>query len=289
MNTHPLVRASGRLLLAAALYATAGRANGERRPRLGSQQAKALWDQCRAKRKGGNHRGSLALVHRLLRSFPDSHIYLEFEAENYGLLGDARSEAAAWELYMQVAPFPTTACPQLGRAYSRLGFSDKAFEAHRRCLSLYPSNPDLMLYYALALQGRDRPDEAEKLYREILADYPGYHDAAIGLGRNLLRRDRLAEAEEILGPVVEKAKTNPDALLAGAELAEKKGNRPLAKERLRAAIALSPSYADLYRVLGRLCERDGDREGARRAYEALVKLEPGDADAAARLKEPPPR
>lgn len=252
------------LALAWALWWTAGAADGTRRPSLTAEAVRALLEDAAAARKEGRPRDALKAAERLLRFSPREPRYLALKAELLGLSGDAAPEAAAWEEYAAVAPFPTEACPALGRAYERAGDAARGLEAHRRCLSWDPSKSDLKLYHGRALEGAGRAAEAERLYREILAASPRYSDAALFLGRILLRRDEVPGAAALIEPVLARAPKNPDALLFGAMLERRRGRPERAKELLRRGIEVSPAYADLHLVLASVLEAEGDAAGAAR-------------------------
>lgn len=276
---------ASRVALAAAVYATGTMVTGEHLPKLSPEAAHSLLEQSDSKAKALDFKGALPPLLRLLASNPDNHNYLSREAEIYGGLKDYRREAAAWELFMAVAPFPTDACPNLGKAYAKAGQDDKALQAHERCLALDPTKPDLQFFLARAYEMRDRSQAAERLYLKILSTAPKYFDASLGLARLLMSERRDSEAEKLVSAVVSESKENPDALLLWARLADNQGRRELAKQRILQAIASSPSYADLYRILGRWYDRDGDRAGSLRIYSTLHELEPEDPVAKTRLAE----
>lgn len=285
MNWTKLFTLLGRILLAAAVFRTAVLATGERRPVLKPEEALSLWEDCTARERAGEIRKALGSMLKLLRSYPDNPTYLSFEAGLYNKLPDYRKEAAAWELYTDVAPFPNEACPQLGRAYARAGLADEELDACKRCLAFLPGDDDLKLYYALALEKRGEAAEAERFYAEILEGHPGYHDAALGLARIRMRAGRLDGVEKLIKNVLEKSPKNTDALFSWAMLASEKNDNALAERTLEAAIAVNPDYTDIHRFLGRLYSKDGNREGAIKAFENILRLEPGDAAAAKKLRE----
>lgn len=250
------------LCLSAGLFWSAGSADGTRRPALTAEAIRALLDEAGAARQSGRPRDGVVAADKLLRVSPREPRYLALKAELLGLAGDARAEAAAWEDYAAVAPFPTEACPALGRAYERAGDAARGLEAHRRCLSWDPGKADLKLWYGRALEGAGRAAEAEPLYHDILETSPRYSDAALFLGRIRLRRDDVAGAAQLIEPVLARAPKNPDALLFGALLERRRGRPDKAKELLRRGIELSPDYADLHLVLAGILEGQGDAAGA---------------------------
>lgn len=273
----------GYCILLAALWWTAGWASGMRVPSMTPDGARLLLDGMDESRRTADHAAMLRDARRLLRAFPDRPEYLATEAEALHELGDFRGEAAAWEAYILVAPFPRDACPQLGRAYAEVREAGKALDAHRRCLSFDPGQPDLQLYLANALMQRGESREAEELYARILESHPGYGDALIALARLRMGQGRVEDARALLARV-ENAGSNPDALYAESVLLETSGDRKGAQVPLRQAIRVSPAYADLYKRLARLLMEDGDKAAALEVYESLLQVAPDDEEALRRSR-----
>lgn len=265
---------AGRACLAAVLFWTAGTATGERPARLSPEKAKALWAQAREAQEAGEPARALGLVQKLLRFAPDNPHYIEAQAQAYAGLDDYAKEAASWEIFITVTPTPTNACPQLGRAYQKLGRAEQAVAAHRRCLALNPSQPDLHLFLALALERSGEAAEAKAHYEQVLRLAPGYQDARLGLARILRREGAGAEAQRLVEEVLKAQPGSVDALLAGAQSAEAAGRLDRAHAMLSAAVEKSPDYADLYRILARVCAKQKDEPCARQARAALSRLEP---------------
>jgi tetratricopeptide (TPR) repeat protein len=234
--------------LAAALWWTGGSADGTRRPELSPERAASLAASAEAA-KTGDAKAGLADVARLLRASPREPRYLSLRAALVGRVEGPAAEAAAWEEYAAVAPFPTEACPALGRAYGRAGAPEKALDAHKRCLSWDPTNVDLRLAYARALSAAGRDAEAEALYRGILKDAPADDDAALLLGGLLLRRGDAKGAAALIEPLAARKPDDPDALLFAAMLDRERGDLARAETRLRRVLVLSPGYADAKTVL----------------------------------------
>jgi tetratricopeptide (TPR) repeat protein len=264
--------AAAGLALAAALRWTSGAADLARPPSLPDGAAKRLWDQAGSERATARDAAALSAVRRLLASFPHEPRYLSFEAQELERLGRPRDAARAWELFMLSAPFPTDACPSLGDDYARAGRADLALEAHRRCLALDPSKPDLMVYYARALENAGREDEAAALAAEALAADPRDADAATLVIRVRLKKGDLAAAKAASDALLAVRPDDTDALLSAALVARAGNDLPRARALLTRAIRASPGYADLYRVLITVEHMQGDEAAAAKTTDELAEL-----------------
>jgi tetratricopeptide (TPR) repeat protein len=273
------------LALGAALCWSALRAASLQRPSLAAADAGSLWDKAKELRVEGRHRQALHSVQELLASYPDNPIYLSFAAELYGELKDPAREAAAWELFMPVAPFPTDACPRLGQAYRALGKIDKALDADNRCLELDPSKTDLIFFKGHELERQDRCADATVLYQKILERVPDHSDATLGLARCKLSDGDVAGAKLLVDRVLAGNPRNTDALASAARISEKSDDYKSAQQFLREAILQSPSYTDLYLMMGRVSLEAGDKDEARKAYTTLHDIDSKDPTAARKLKE----
>jgi tetratricopeptide (TPR) repeat protein len=275
---------AARLALGAALCWSAVSASSLSRPELSIERSQELWEQAQVERASASPKKALSSVDRLLGSYPDNPIYLSFAAQLFQDLKDPGREAAAWELFMPVAPFPAEACPRLGQAYRELGQDDKALDAFRRCLEADPGKSDLLFFIGQEQARQGRTAEAASYFERVLKRTPESPDALLGLARLKLAQDDLAAAQALVGRVLSKSPKNADALAESARIAEKRGDYQNAQRMLLTAIAESPSYADLYRMLGRVSLAAGDRAAALKAYSALRELLPEDEEAALRLK-----
>lgn len=285
MSNTQLKDGLARLTLGAALCWAAARATTLPRPGLTPEQGRELWERAVEQRGEGFPRKALASTEKLLASYPDNPIYLMFAADVLKTLGDGPREARALELFMQVAPFPTEACPRLGQIYRRLGQFDKALSAHRRCLDLDPTKSDLQLYVALELEQQERYEDAQIYFQRVLDKAPDYGDAVTGLARIKLGHGDAAGARALIDKLLLTQPENTDALMAAAHLDEKAGKLKEAQDKLLIAVKTSPSYPDLYRILGRVSLDLNDRKRAVEAYRVLHQLEPGNASVTRRLEE----
>ncbi len=218
----------------------------------------------------------MADIERLLASFPHEPRYLSFEAQTLEDLRRPLDAAHAWELYAESAPFPTEACPHMGRDYAQAGFPELGLDAHRRCLAMDPSQPDLMLYLALALERAGRDGEALPLLDKLLERSPSYGDALAAKARILRRRGDVEGSERALSSLLAPgAEPSPDVLLAAAMNELELGRPQRARELLETAIKTSPQYADLYRVRLRAENAMKDSAAAARTRATLAGLESG--------------
>src|SRR5207302_9508486 len=73
-------------------------------------QRKSLTDQ-------GRYRDALEPTLTLYTAYPGNHIYIGRLVEIYDHLGQYDQESAYWEKYLDHAPTPIEACPQVGQSY----------------------------------------------------------------------------------------------------------------------------------------------------------------------------
>lgn len=243
------LEAAGSLLFAALLWWTSGAVDLSRPPALDDGEASRLWAEAAAARNEERGDVGLGAVERLLASYPHDPRYLSFEAQSLELLHRPLDAARAWELYVESAPFPTEACPMMGRDYEKAGFTQLGLDAHRRCLALDPSKSDLLLFLALAYERAGRDGDALPLLEKLLTRSPGYADALLAVARIHLRRGDVEGADRIVrGLMPTGAEPDADVLLTAAMIELERGRPERARALLEPAIKAKPGYADLYRV-----------------------------------------
>jgi eukaryotic-like serine/threonine-protein kinase len=119
-------------------------------------------------------------------------------AEAYWNLGDSASAKASVETANALAiehPLPLSARFQIHAIAARINDDpDTAIEAYRRLAGFYPSDPDVMLGLATALESKGEMNEALKAYRAVADANPTYGAALLGLGRMLVTVDSPSEA-----------------------------------------------------------------------------------------------
>ncbi|MGH9334645.1 MAG: protein kinase domain-containing protein, partial [Vicinamibacteria bacterium] len=74
------------------------------------------------------------------------------------------------------------------------GDPDTAIEAYQRLADFYPSDPDLMLGLASALESKGEMNQALATYQAVIDANPAYGAALLGLGRMLVTVDRYQDA-----------------------------------------------------------------------------------------------
>lgn len=264
-----LGRAAVGLALAGSLWRVSVRADLARTPALDDSHAAGLWTRATSERAERRYASSLRAVERLLASFPAEPRYLSMEAEDLEKLQRPLDAARSWELFMKSAPFPTDACPRLGRDYEAAGLPDAVLDAHRRCLALDPDQVDLMIYLARALLHADRIEEASSLYARAARRAPKDMDAMLGPILIDIRRGRTRRAESALAPIEARAPRNCDVLLVRGRLALKERLPARARDALARAARLCPGYPEVLRDLLRAQTALNDAAGARRTQAAL--------------------
>lgn len=265
--------AGGSLALAGLLWWTAASADPARPAPLDAPDAARLWEEAVTRRDAAELDASLRAIGRLLAAFPHEPRYLSFEAETLERAGRPLEAARSWELYVKSAPFPTEACPSLGKDYAAAGLADAALDAHRRCLALDPTKTDLMVYLAGALMRAGRDAEAAEVYAQAARRSPDDPDATLGAARLALKREDAASAETAVEPILKANPDNSDVLVVAAQVAFAKKDDARARTLLLHAAEVSPRYTDVFRLLLRAQNALGDAEGAAKTRRSLAELE----------------
>ncbi len=240
------------------------------------EQSTTLWRE-------GKYEESMSVTLKLHQAYPQNHIYLERLASIYAKLGHHKAETQMWEKFLQYAPIPVEACPQIGQAYQKQGLTEEALDAFRRCLAQDEQNTDSIFFLAQALELSKRFDEAAEMYKRGTALAPEYYDLRVGLARVRLHQGDYSKAMEIAGKVLEESQTNVDAMLVLGLTNWRTGDRVQAKKYLQQGIELAEGYADFYVALGGIAEQENDIERAIRDYKKLLSLDPGNRQIAMRL------
>lgn len=232
--------------------------------------------------KVGRFQEALPLAERILKEYPNNHIYLRRMAEIRGQLGQHREEAALWERFMKVAPSPGEACPAIGNAYRNAGDRVASIGAFERCLALEPRNADFRFYLAKACEDAKQFSRAQKLYREASQAAPEYPDLAIGWARMEVFVGDAKRARGLMQKLLAKNARNTDALLVLGMAHRQLGEYEAAREVLERGLRLSPSYSDFLAVLGGVAEGQDRPDEARACYDRYLAQRPGDAAIQAR-------
>ncbi len=119
-------------------------------------------------------------------------------AEAHWNLGDSASAKASVETANALAiehPLPVSARFQIHAIDARINDDpDTAIEAYRRLAEFYPSDPDLMLGLASALESKGEMNQALEAYKAVTDANPTYGAALLGMGRMLVTANRASEA-----------------------------------------------------------------------------------------------
>lgn len=250
---------------------------------LTAEKSRELLGLSNALFQEGKYPEALTPTLQLHAAFPENHIYIGRLAEIYGRLGQYQEEAQFWEKYMEHAPRPIEACPQIGRAYGKQELHKEAIGAFERCLALNPENSESIFYLAQSLEISNQLDRAAELYEHGISIAPNYPDLRLGLARINLSRGNVAAAKEGAGIVLAKSPGNTDALLVLGWAYSQEGDLPHARMILEKGVKLADTSSPLHLALARIAEREKNVTEAIKHYQRALELDPGNRDIAARL------
>lgn len=251
--------------------------------RLTLEESRALLDQSRKLVLAGKDEQALVPALKLYSVYPENYLYSRLLAEIYHRLGRYKEEAGSWEKFMQYAPLPVDACPDVGLAYWNQKLYEKAIGAFERCLSFDPEMPDSVFFLAHAVEMRGGWKRAGALYRKALARTPRSLDCRIGLARVEMNEGRLAESKKRILDALHEFPENLDALLVAGLVYWRMGDVAQAKQYLTKGAALSKGYADYHLILGRIEESQGHIGDASMRYNRALEIDPDNEEATQRL------
>lgn len=191
-------------------------------------------------------------------------------------------EAKLWQQFIEGAPAPQQACPQIGRAYELAGQIDDSVQAFEKCVALDPQNVDTLTAFAHVLQTKRDFTRAAELYRQVLSKDPKNVDAQTGVALLALKQDHLQEAQSEVDKILHAAPQNTDALLVAGIVAWRQGRLPDAERMFLRGENLDDSRADFHAFLGRIAEAEHRPQDAVRQYERALALDPNDSEIASR-------
>ncbi|MBZ5571568.1 MAG: tetratricopeptide repeat protein [Acidobacteriia bacterium] len=257
---------------------------GGAKPVLTQLESQRLSDLSKSLLGQNKYQEALDPTLTLYRAYPENHIYIGRLAEIYDHLGRYDEEAAYWEKYMDHAPTPVEACPQIGQAYWKQGekFEQQAVTAYERCVALDPKNTDSIFYLAHALEMSDQWPRAVEQYQKGLAISPTYTDLTLGLARCWLRMDKPDDAKRLADQVLAKRPDSSGALLVLGMYYLHQDNYSEAKKALTRGVQLADEDPDFHVLLARVAEQTNDNAEALRQYTRVLELRPGDAGAQSR-------
>ena len=231
----------------------------------------------------GKYPEALTPTLQLHAAFPENHIYIGRLAEIYGRLGQYKEEAQFWEKYMEHAPRPIEACPQIGLAYENQELRKEAIGAFERCLALNPETSDSIFYLAHSLEKSGQLDRATELYEHGISIAPNYPDLRLGLARINLSRGNVSAAKEGASIVLAKSPGNTEAHLVLSLAYSQEGDLHRAKIILEEGVKLADTSTALHLALARIAEREKNVPEAIKHYQRALELDPGNRDIADRL------
>lgn len=135
-------------------------------------------------------------------------------AEAYWNLGDSASAKASIGTANTLAlehPLPLSERFQIHAIAARINDDpDTAIEAYRRLAEFYPSDPNVMLGLASALESKGETNQALEAYQTVIDANPTYGAALLGLGRVLVIADRPLDAIPVLENAVKSGAFDKD-------------------------------------------------------------------------------
>ena len=214
----------------------------------------------------------------VVERFPGQPVYLARLAEIYQKLERPADEAAIWELFLDRAPLPDEACPNVGYAYRKIGQYDKALNAFERCFAADTKSAELAFFVGLGNEWLTRFDPAQEYYERALTIATTHYDSEVGLARLRLHRNQLPDALKRAVAVLKHVPTHVDALLVAGLAEQRAGHRREARTYLEKAATLSTDYFDVHLALGVLDYTESRYPEARARFEMANKLDPKRAE-----------
>jgi tetratricopeptide (TPR) repeat protein len=215
------------------------------------EAAQELLSQSRKLTEAARYEEAIGPLTKLHKAYPEDHIYLGQLAENYERIEHFKEAADMWEKYMQYAPSPVDACPQIAFDYERQGLAAETFKAHEHCWQV-EENSDTLFFYAHALELEGQFQKALGLYLKGLARSPNYPDIVIGTARCQARLGQGAAAKPRIDKMLQQRPDNIDALVAAGLVYEELGDYSTAMKHLKHAQTLAPQNSDVRQVLARV-------------------------------------
>jgi serine/threonine protein kinase/tetratricopeptide (TPR) repeat protein len=150
----------------------------------------------------GRNQAAIAALQQAVTLDPSFAMAYARLAEAEWNLGDSDGAKANIEKANSLAlehPLPPSERFQIHAIAARINDDpNTAIEAYRKLADFYPSDPDVMLGLASALESKGETSLALEAYQNVLNTSPGYDAALLGLGRALVTADRPLEAIPVL-------------------------------------------------------------------------------------------
>lgn len=195
------------------------------------------------------------------------------------LKGRSKEAAAAWQDAVRVRPNYLE--PKIALASYALDLRnfDEALRQADQIISTAPGDLRAQLLRAGALQGLNRPAEAEVLLTDLRKQFPGNPAVETEMAFLHLRQNKPAEAEKIFRAQYTPGQENLRPLTGLAEtlLIQKKGDEAL--RLLQADLAKAPGRPQVQFMLANSFVLTGQRDAALQTLEQLVAAHPENAQA----------
>jgi tetratricopeptide (TPR) repeat protein len=224
--------------------------DGDKLLKLDSTMLDAYLFVAECRQRTGDIKGSIAVLDRAGRRWPDSS-QIPY-AKAIAFTRAQRWEEAIPHLESTVARRPdnTKAAFLLAQCYARTDHAEDAASLYGRIIDAEPG--EIFARWALAdlMMQQNKVDSALSLYKEILALNPSVIGVYKPYATALHMKGRQAEAIKVLEDLVKQTPTDPEAWynLGVAQQALKKDNDAI--RSYRKAIEIKPNFAEAYFNLG---------------------------------------
>jgi len=218
----------------------------------------------------------IGLVQVGLQSMADRYTYLPSLGLGVMLVWAGESLSGRWAksgvVLAAAAGCAVFACAALTRV--QLQYWQDGETLFRHALAVTGPNPIAAYNLGVALDDKDRGDEAISKYQKVLEFQPGNLLARLNLGTDLDRAGRLDEAVHEYRTVINSEPNNPKARNDLGIVLFKQGLNAEAIKEFQAAVQLEPDSAEAHNSLAAALYTQGDTEGALGQFHAALRLNP---------------
>jgi tetratricopeptide (TPR) repeat protein len=172
----------------------------------------------------------------------------------------------------------------VGTAYARAGWGEKALEILQQAITLAGENPEVHSNMGTVLKQQGRFEEAARAYQQALSLHPRYALAYHQMGNLYRETGRLNDAAEAYARALE---LQPNLLRAQVNLAfvhSETGRPDEAILLARNALRFDPHDHDAHVVMAASLEAKGRSAQAIREYEAALLIHPDNDEVRTRLR-----
>ncbi len=218
----------------------------------------------------------IGLVQVGLQSMADRYTYLPSLGVWVMLVWAGGSFSDRWKKSGVVLAAAAACAVLAGAALTRvqLQFWQDGETLFRHALAVTGPNPIAAYNLGVALDDKDRGDEAIAEYQKVLELQPGNRLARLNLGTDLDRAGRLDEAVNAYRTVINSEPNNPKARNDLGIVLFKQGRNEEAIKELQAAVQLEPDSPEAHNSLAAALYTQGDTEGAIGQFQAALRLNP---------------